>query len=528
MLAGKKAIYAGDPTLKDQVRKFAAFVPNVSQYLNCTKDFVNLVENKYHVNKSELSPSFDYNLDIATFQQSAQQAIIQFKAAGVTTVICSADPFSLGLLTKAAAAQNYHPEWFMTGSALTDQDQVAQGLYDLPEIQGHMFGLSESAPSTALTGPQSLAGQLYQKLTGHAIPKGTDGNYGDLVEIFDDLQAAGPDLTPSNMARGIHALPTLGAPAYQYGQWTYNVGPTGTPGGRRPHGGRRRPLRLLGRDQDVAAQRRDRDLRGRPWRQALLAGPVADHPAPALRGGLDRWHGACVRTHEWGVGVTDRMTDSKTDERGALFVTADSEDPRFNQPYIDVREWRDEPADAPVFPGGITTQQGGAAPFKARHLYVHGGFTGTDAKFSFCFPPEEEYQGRFFQATHQLLAGEEATPRNVAFALASGGYSVQTNMGGRDNPRTAEGSASGQVRHDDSGLPGQRRGREVLPRGGGRDLRPAPHLRLSLRRERRRLPNGHQCGDDDRRVGRVRPLRHGLAAIHPQLLHRARATPSEC
>jgi hypothetical protein len=139
------------------------------------------------------------------------------------------------------------------------------------------------------------------------------------------------------------------------------------------------------------------------------------------------------------------MSDSKTDERGALFVTASSEDPRFNQPYIDVREWRDEPADAPVFPGGITTQPGGAAPVKARHLYVHGGFTGTDAKFSFCFPPEAEYEGRFFQATHQLLAGEEATPRNVAFALASGGYSVQTNMGGADNPRTAEQSAHGQV-----------------------------------------------------------------------------------
>jgi hypothetical protein len=230
MLGGKKAIYAGDPTLKDQVRKFAAFVPNVSQYLNCTKDFVNLVENKYHIKKSELSPSFDYNLDIATFQQSAQQAIIQFKAAGVTTIICSADPYSLGLLTKAAAAQNYHPEWFMTGSALTDLDQVAQGLYDLPEIQGHMFGMSESAPSTATTGPQSLAGQLYQKLTGHEIPKGTDGNYSDLVEIFNDLQAAGPDLTPTNMARGIHALPTMGAPAYQYGQWTYNIGPTGTAG----------------------------------------------------------------------------------------------------------------------------------------------------------------------------------------------------------------------------------------------------------------------------------------------------------
>jgi hypothetical protein len=148
---------------------------------------------------------------------------------------------------------------------------------------------------------------------------------------------------------------------------------------------------------------------------------------------------------EWPQSKVVEMTDSKTDERGALFVTADSEDPRFNQPYEDVREWRDEPPDAPVFPGGITTQGSEPAPFKARHLYIHGGFTGTDAKFSFCFPPEEEYQGRFFQATHQLLAGEEATPRNIAFALASGGYSVQTNMGGRDNPRTAEESAHGQV-----------------------------------------------------------------------------------
>jgi hypothetical protein len=138
------------------------------------------------------------------------------------------------------------------------------------------------------------------------------------------------------------------------------------------------------------------------------------------------------------------MADSKSDRRDALFVTANSEDARFNRPFIDVREWRDEPPDAPVFPGGITTQRGGAVSVEARHLYVHGGFQGTDARFSFCFPPEDEYQGRFFQATHQLLAGEEATPRNIAFALASGGYSVQTNMGGNDNPRTAE-SGGGEV-----------------------------------------------------------------------------------
>jgi hypothetical protein len=138
------------------------------------------------------------------------------------------------------------------------------------------------------------------------------------------------------------------------------------------------------------------------------------------------------------------MADSRTDGPGAPFVTGDSEDRLFTEPYVDVREWRDEPANAQVFPGSVTTQGGGGTPIKARHFYVHGGFTGTDARFSFCFPPEADYRGRFFHATHQLLAGEEATPRNIAFALDSGGYSVQTNMGGANNPRTAEGSAAGR------------------------------------------------------------------------------------
>jgi hypothetical protein len=70
----------------------------------------------------------------------------------------------------------------------------------------------------------------------------------------------------------------------------------------------------------------------------------------------------------------------------------------------------------PRFSGAASRRSRAAAPrpSRRRHLYIHGGFTGTDAKFSFCFPPEEEYQGRFFQATHQLLAGEEATPRSIA------------------------------------------------------------------------------------------------------------------
>ena len=51
-------------------------------------------------------------------------------------------------------------------------------------------------------------------------------------------------------------------------------------------------------------------------------------------------------------------------------------DTLFKQPFIDVDEWRDVPA---------------------RHRYVHGGFMGTETRFSLYFPPKKQYQGRFFQ-----------------------------------------------------------------------------------------------------------------------------------
>ena len=230
LLAGKPAIYAGDASLKTKTRKFGVYVPNLPPYEHCNAGansiFGKAMISKYHVPASQVSTSFRYGLDISTFQQSAQQAVIQFKAAGVTTVVLACDLYSAGFLTQAAAAQNYHPEWLLNGVALTDLDQSAQ-TYDPSEVTGHLFGISEASPSTDTTGPNSLAGKLYQHLTGHQIPPGTDGNYSGLAMVFDMLQAAGPDLTTANLARGTHALPTLGAPNFEYGHWNFRDGPAG-------------------------------------------------------------------------------------------------------------------------------------------------------------------------------------------------------------------------------------------------------------------------------------------------------------
>lgn len=87
----------------------------------------------------------------------------------------------------------------------------------------------------------------------------------------------------------------------------------------------------------------------------------------------------------------------------------------FGTPYVDVDEWR----DAPV-----------------RHRYVHGGFDASQTRFSFYFPPAEQYQGRFFQhitpapESENLAYGPTGAANKIAFAADSGAYFVETNGGG--------------------------------------------------------------------------------------------------
>lgn len=105
-------------------------------------------------------------------------------------------------------------------------------------------------------------------------------------------------------------------------------------------------------------------------------------------------------------------------EAGSASLTTEgftNEDEVFSRPYIDVDETRGEPA---------------------AHRYVHGGFEGTDTRFSLHLPPGDAYEQRFFQyitpvpdseSLSQGLSGEED---RIGMALASGAIFIETNGGG--------------------------------------------------------------------------------------------------
>lgn len=95
-------------------------------------------------------------------------------------------------------------------------------------------------------------------------------------------------------------------------------------------------------------------------------------------------------------------------------------DPMFDDPFVDVDEWR----DAPV-----------------RHRYVHGGFEGTDTRFSCYLPPPERYEGRFFHPVMPVSGTEHGAGlglldnmgATIGFAVDSGAYLVESNQG-RSSP----------------------------------------------------------------------------------------------
>ena len=90
-------------------------------------------------------------------------------------------------------------------------------------------------------------------------------------------------------------------------------------------------------------------------------------------------------------------------------------DPMFVEPFVDVDEWRDEPVS---------------------HRYVHGGFHGTDCRFSMYFPHATRYQGRFFHPVSPVPGSEHGA--------TEGAFTGYIEFAGRER-RLPRGVEHGQV-----------------------------------------------------------------------------------
>jgi hypothetical protein len=128
--------------------------------------------------------------------------------------------------------------------------------------------------------------------------------------------------------------------------------------------------------------------------------------------------GACTTTLETGMNTVESTPP--------LPAEAVADDPLFAKPYIDIDEWRDTPV---------------------RHRYIHGGFEDTQTRFSYYFPPEQQYQGRFIQYITPVPVSENLAPNmpageysKIGFSIDSGAYFIETNGGGEVDYTTPGGT----------------------------------------------------------------------------------------
>jgi hypothetical protein len=210
-MAGLPASFAGDSDLQGKTRVFGLIVPENPVYAAGG----NLLQSELQACGIQLADRVNYALDISTIAEQSENAIAQMRAAGVTTILCSCDPIAPIFLTNEANTQDYHPEWVSLwwGDAYGRDPNQTEWAHAMAS-----GGASPAASGTEayrafkLADPSGTPAEMYYNLP-----------YLQALMLFDGLQAAGPDLTPTTFARGFFSLPPS-LPGADYGPWTFGQG----------------------------------------------------------------------------------------------------------------------------------------------------------------------------------------------------------------------------------------------------------------------------------------------------------------
>lgn len=204
-LLGRPAEFAGDD-LKDKERVFG--VIHFEQDPPVFGDVRTAVQECGAAQGYEAALTETYTLDLAKAPERSATIIAKMKDAGVTTIIFLGDPLYPRFLTQAATAEDYFPEWVVTGTVLTDTTVFGRS-YD-PEQWKHAFGLSSLPTPTDRTVRDSW--RLYEWYFGTPPPAQNTNAliFPGVSLLLQGIQMAGPDLNPDTFEAGLFNLPPIG------------------------------------------------------------------------------------------------------------------------------------------------------------------------------------------------------------------------------------------------------------------------------------------------------------------------------
>src|SRR3954463_11545500 len=214
-LAGRNAKFAGDELnpiqgFKNKPRVFGLM------YLNGALGVVDpegeRLSNDWDAAFAQYGITFaahvSYLYDPGKNQAEVSNMISQLKAAGVTTIVPLVDPLSPILITPEATRQNYFPEWFVTGTGLSDTTTAAR-LYDQNQWR-HAFGITPLW--VTWVDVKTSTGYKEYHDAFRSDPDGAEGVLcniyrGVAQQLFTGIQLAGPNLTQQSFINGLFSYP---------------------------------------------------------------------------------------------------------------------------------------------------------------------------------------------------------------------------------------------------------------------------------------------------------------------------------
>ena len=213
-LHGKNAQWAYDEidgpvgqNFKSQKRKFGFlyYDTDAKAYKSGADFFIRHMKAKYGITfcKECVSEYHGYP-QVQRTQEESPGIIQRMKAAGVTSILCSCDPFGPIFFTKDAQQQLYGPEWIITGSALTDTSFFAR-LYQQDQWS-HAFGISYLAARL----PEQFSGSYRLYRWQYNKEPTARAGYGvinaPISIMYYGIHMAGSKLTPTTFASGLQNL----------------------------------------------------------------------------------------------------------------------------------------------------------------------------------------------------------------------------------------------------------------------------------------------------------------------------------
>lgn len=212
-LANRPAKWSGDPTMQAQPRKFGLiYVEGVGTKANPdlkeARNFYIEELKKYNVS---LSADVGYLYEVARAPDQSAAIISKMRSAGVSNILFMGDPLYPIFLTQEATRQAYFPEWFISGTLLSDTSFFGR-TYDQQQWS-HAFGMS---PLWVFF--EDVSQSYGYRMYHHAKPGSPRGEEGVGINVyaspvqntFNGIQMAGPNLTREKWVQAMFAMPPTG------------------------------------------------------------------------------------------------------------------------------------------------------------------------------------------------------------------------------------------------------------------------------------------------------------------------------